>query len=49
MLSAGLAGNTFGGCPIPVFAPNMDEGIFGSSSDCEDIGDNEEGDESEEN
>ncbi|MDE7476484.1 MAG: hypothetical protein K2M91_00800 [Lachnospiraceae bacterium] len=49
MLGAGLSGNPFGGCSFPMAAPNMDEGIFSSSSDYEDIGDNEEGDESEEN
>ena len=48
MLSVGLSGNTFGGCPFPTSAPDMDGGIFGSSLSSEDMGDDEEGDEFEE-
>ena len=48
MLSVGLSGNTFGGCPFPTGAQNMDDGIFGSASGSEDMGDDEDGDEFEE-
>ena len=53
MLCSGLSGNPFGGCSFQMGVPNMDGGIFGSSSNYEDMndddGDDEEGDEFEEN
>lgn len=47
MLSTGLGGNPFGGCgcPAPLFSANLDGDIFGSNSDYEDAGEDEDGDE----
>lgn len=47
MLSAGLSGNPFSGCPFPMSAPSMNGDIFGSSSGSENMNDDEDGDELE--